>query len=432
MKKENLKQNLLYFIEHSTCAFTCVSYLKEILEKEGFQELEEQDEWDLKEGSYYVTRNDASLIAFKIPKKKETFHIITTHCDTPALLLKPKGERINEGYLQYNIMPYGGLLNYGWLDHPLSLAGRVFIKKGNKIKKRIIDFQKTMAVVPSVAIHQNDKANSNLDLNMQMDLQPIFDIAKEKENWYKLIESEIIKDKNETILDYDFFLYNNQKPEVFGKDENILLSPRIDNITSVSASLESFLESDANHINVFCTFNDEEIGSLTKEGAESDFLLDSLKRIAGAFDMDIVSTLSKSFIISSDNTHAVHPNHKEFMDDTGCAYFHQGFSIVKEISSTTDAYFSSILKQICDENHIKYQDTTAKNDLAGGSTLSGLSLRHVSVTSIDVGLPELAMHSSMEVCSLVDYYSLYEMMKSFYNTDIIVKENETEIIHQKK
>lgn len=426
MEKEKLKMNLLKMIQESTTAFTCVNYIKAILKEKNFIELDEKEPWDLKEGNYFVTRNDASLIAFKIPEKKEVFHIITTHCDTPALLLKPKGENIKDKFLKYNIMPYGGLLNYGWLDHPLSLAGRVMIEKENTLKKEIIDFKDTMAVVPSVAIHQNDKANTNLDLNMQIDLQPIFLQTEKIESWEKLLKKKIKLKKDEQIKDYDFFLYNNTEPNIL--ESELLLSPRIDNITSVSASFQSFLESNNKNINVFCTFNNEEIGSLTREGAESNFLLDTLKRIAGNLNLDIASTLAKSFIISSDNTHAVHPNHEEYKDDTGAPYMGSGFAIVKEISSTTDSYFSSILKTICEKKKIKYQDATAKNDLTGGSTLSGLSLRHVSVTSIDIGLPELAMHSSLELCSLKDYYELYKIMLEFYNTKIIQKKESTKLL----
>ena len=323
-------------------------------------------------------------------------------------------------------MPYGGLLNYGWLDHPLSLAGRVMIQKENTLRKEIVDFHKTIAVVPSVAIHQNDKANSNLDLNMQTDLQPIFLQTDKIESWEKLLKENIKLKKEEQIKDYDFFLYNNTDP--IRLESDLLLSPRIDNITSVSASFESFLNCKDTNINVLCTFNNEEIGSLTKEGAESSFLLDTLKRIAGNLNLDIASTLAKSFIISSDNTHAVHPNHEEFKDDTGFAYLGSGLAIVKEISSTTDSYFSSIIKTICEKKKIKYQDATAKNDLTGGSTLSGLSLRHVSVTSIDVGIPQLAMHSSLELCSLKDYIELYKLMLAFYNTKITQKKESTKLI----
>lgn len=414
----NMKnKELLDMLEKGTCTFTCTQFLKEILLKNNFKELKETDIWNLQEGNYFVTRNDASLIAFKVPSKRTHFQIITTHNDTPSLLLKPKGENITENYLSVNVMPYGGLLNYGWLDHPLSLAGRLYTKKKTKIQKQIVDLKKALAIIPSVAIHLNDKANSSLDLNMQKDLQPILGLSQKEKDFEKILREKLNLAASDEILDYDFFLYNKDAAEIIESD--LLLSPRIDNITSVSASFYAFLKTKAtSHINLFCTFNHEEIGSLTKEGAESNFLIDTLKRISASLKMDVASSLAKSFIISSDNTHAVHPNHPEYKDITGNVYLGKGFAIIKEVESTTDASFSSLLKDLCQKNKIPYQDATLKNDLTGGSTLSSLSLRQVSVNSIDVGIGELAMHSSLEVCSLKDYESLKAMMKLFYETSL--------------
>lgn len=429
MKKEKLTGNLMNFITNATCAFTSVSQMKEILIENNYQELLETEEWQLTSGNYFVTRNDASIIAFKLEESaKDSFSIVASHCDTPALLLKPKGENVKDNYLKYNIMPYGGLLNYGWLDHPLSLAGRVIIKKDNIFIRKIVDFKEPILVVPSVAIHQNDKANSNLDLNMQIDLQPILSLSEKTNTWDKILKKHLKLKANETLCDYDLFAYNPLMPQVIGNDQELLLSPRIDNITSVYASLESFIESKSKNIPVFCCFNNEEIGSLTKEGADSNFLLDILKRIAASKNFDITTTLAKSFIVSSDNTHAIHPNHPEYADATGALKLGEGFAIVRETTSTTESYFSSLLKSICEEKKIMYQDSTAKNDLAGGSTLSGLSLRHVSITSIDVGIPQLAMHSSVEVCSINDFYNLYLMMLTFYNSYIEIKKENTKII----
>ena len=427
MKKEYSVKQLFNAISHCSCAFTSTKYLKELLLDNNYQELVEFEPWEIKPGNYFVIRNDASIIAFQIPEKANSYHIITTHCDTPALLLKPDGENVYDNILKFNVMPYGGLLNYGWLDHPLSIAGRLIVQKNQEFQKIIMDYQDTFAVIPSIAIHQNDKANSNLDLNMQVDLQPIFSIGEKELKLENLIKDFI--PQNTKLCDYDLFLYNNTPPTCFGAKKELLISPRIDNITSVIAAFQSFLEANnSNHINVFCSFNNEEIGSLTKEGAESSFLLDTLKHIASDLDLDITSTLASSFIISSDNTHANHPNHPELKDDTGTPSLGKGFCIVKEINSTTDAYFSSMLKYLCQKNKIKWQNMTAKNDLVGGSTLSGLTLRHVSVTSIDVGIAQLAMHSSMEVCSIDDFYSLYQIMKIFFQTDFKITKKSTKII----
>ena len=424
MKKDEFNKGLINFIAKATCSFTCIKEIKKILQDNNYQELNEQDKWNLNSNKFYIIRNDASIIAIEIPKNKcNSFSIITTHSDTPSLLLKPNGSYIKENYLKYNIMPYGGLLNFGWLDHPLSLAGRFIIKKNTNLLTKIIDLKKPMLIVPSVAIHQKSDANSNLDLNMQIDMQPILSITKNNEIWKSII-NKYIKDD---IIDYDLFAYNPIKPTFIGKNKELLCSPRIDNLTSVYSALESFLQTKSSSIKIFCAFNNEEIGSLTEEGADSNFLIDILKRIASLLDIDIASSLANSFIISADNTHAIHPNRTEFADDTGVLYLNEGFAIIKEVNSTTNALSSSIVKLICDNKKIKYQDSTAKNDIAGGSTLSGISLRHVSVLSVDVGIPQLSMHSSIETCSSNDIYELYKMMKAFYQAKIIRKKDNVEI-----
>lgn len=415
MKIEDFNDNLINFISNGTCSFTCVQNIKKLLIKEKFVELNEIDNWQDLPNKFFVIRNDASIIAVELPHiKTDIFSIITSHSDTPSLLFKPNGNYIKENYLKYNIMPYGGLLNYGWLDHPLSLSGRIVTLEDNKLKTKIIDFKEPILIVPSVAIHQKTDSNTNLDLNMHIDLQPILSLSKKKDTWNKIIKSKV---KNK-IIDYDLFAYNPTTPSIIGENKELLVAPRIDNLTSVYASLYSFLNSKSPNIKVFCAFNNEEIGSLTEEGADSNFLLDILKRMASKLEIDITSSLSKSFIISSDNTHAIHPNHPEYADDTGAAYLGEGFTIIKEISSTTNAISSSIIKKICNDNNIKYQDATAKNDITGGSTLSGISLRHVSVLSIDVGIAQLSMHSSIETCSMKDVYELYRMMLAFYNSKI--------------
>lgn len=415
----NIKKELVEFIKKSTCSYTCIKEIESKLKSEGYTKLIENDNWNLNNNKYYIIRNDASIIAFEIPKKiKESFSIITTHSDTPSLLLKPSGAYIKDNYLKHNVMPYGGLLNYGWLDHPLSLAGRVVLKENNELKTKIVDFKKPMLIVPSVAIHQRSESNSNLDLNMQIDLQPILSLTKTKNTWNKILNKKI-----GDVLDYDLFCYSISEPVFIGKDKELFISPRIDNLTSVYCGLNSFLNTKSDNIKVFCSFNNEEIGSLTVEGADSSFLIDILKRIAASLEIDIEVSLSNSFIVSSDNTHAVHPNRDEYKDDTGILYLGKGFAIVKEESSTTNSISSSIIKEICNKNKIKYQDGTSKNDVAGGSTLSGISLRHVSVLSIDVGIPQLSMHSSIETCSIKDIIELYKMMQCFYKTNISRKNN---------
>lgn len=418
MEEKKLIKNCLQFIEKSTCAYTCIKEIQKILKENNFIEYLEESKWEKKSNKFYITRNEGSIIAIEMPKNKPSaFLIITTHCDTPSLELKPNGTNIKENYLKHNVMPYGGILNYGWLDHPLALAGKIITMKKNQIKSIIIDTQKPTLIIPSVAIHQNEKANTNLDLNSQTDLQPILALSTQKEDFKKILK----KYTKDSIIDYDLYAYNCSKPALIGLNEELLLSPRIDNLTSVYASLESFLNSTSDKIKIFCSFNHEEIGNLTQEGADSNFLMDTIKRICALNNMDYVTSLSSSMIISSDNTHALHPNHEEYADDTGAPILGKGFALIKESLTTTNALSSSIIKTICKKKKITFQDATTKNDLSGGSTLSSISLSHVAALSADIGIPQLAMHSSIETCSTKDIIELYKFMKAFYETKMDIK-----------
>lgn len=428
MQKEKYIKDLINFIQKGTCTFTATEEIKKELKKKNFTELIENETWQLKPGKYYVTRNDASCIAFVIGENYQNkFNIITTHSDTPAFSLKPMDETFENGYLKLNVSPYGGLLHYGWLDRPLSIAGKIIVKNGENYQTKIIDLEKPLLTIPSVAIHLKASSNTNLNLNPQIDLIPIIKLEKEENIIQKLINKKY-KIPTKSICDYDLLLYNKEPSYIIGTKEDLLLSPRIDNLTSTFAALKSLLHSKANqNINVFCSFNSEEIGSLTMEGADSNFLIDTLKKIAASLEIDISSTLSNSMIISSDNTHAVHPNHPDLTDNTNKVYLNKGIVISKDQLSTTTSLSSTIFKSICKHAKVPYQDFTSRNDISSGSTLSGLSLRHVSALSIDIGLAELAMHSSMECIGTQDCFDLFTALKTFYNTDIKTNKKSTKL-----
>lgn len=419
MKQEKYEKELIKFIQKGSCSFTVINEIKTQLTNLHYHELLENETWHLKPGKFFVIRNDASLIAFQIGQETPyNFNIVTTHSDTPALALKPLNENFENGYLKLNVAPYGGLLNYGWLDRPLSIAGKIIIQKENTYYSKIIDLEEPLLVIPSVAIHQNAKANTNLNINSQIDLLPIIHLEEDKDIIRKLIHQKYKIPKSQ-IDDYDLLLYTKEDSLLIGAEKDILLSPRIDNLTSTFAALEGLLSAkQEKNINIFCCFNSEEIGSLTMEGADSNFLLDTLKKIAASLEIDITTSLSNSFIISSDNTHAVHPNHPDLSDITNKIYLNKGIVISKEPMSTTTALSSTIFKNICQKAKVPYQNGTNRNDTTSGSTLSGLSLRHVSSTSIDIGLAQLAMHSSTETVGMKDCYYLYKALKQFYNTNI--------------
>ncbi len=429
MKKEYFNRELFKFIKESTCSFTCIAYLRNKLLEEGYNELYENETWKLKSGKYFVIRNDASIIAFYIGKNYNlSFNIICAHSDTPGFLLKPKSEIYEYNYLKLNVMPYGGILNYGWMDRPLSFSGRVIYNDKDVYNKRIVDLEDFTCVIPSEAIHQNNSANTNLDLNIQIDMIPIISLKDEK-NIIKNILREKLKLKSMSMIcDYDLFLYCKDTPMFIGKNKEMILSPRIDDLSCAFANLRSFMEiNNENNINIMCIFNSEEIGSMTQEGADSSFLIDVLKRICACLKIDVSITLRNSLIICADNSHAVHPNHPIKSDISNQGYLNEGILIIREKSTTTDSVSSSIFKDICKKAKVPYQNYTSRNDMSTGSTLSGLSVKHVSIDSIDVGISQLAMHSAIECCGSDDIFYLYKAFKKFYDVSITRKLNSIEI-----
>ncbi len=412
------------FIEKATCSFTGVKEIKRILLEHHFIELEENEKWNLENNQkYFVTRNNASIIAFTLGNH-DSFNITCTHIDTPAFSIKPKNAIYEKNYLKINVTPYGGLLNYAWLDETLSIAGRVIIKNKNTYYKEIVDINKPLLCIPSVAIHQNATANEDLSLNSQVDMLPFLSLTNTKEPIKKLIGGQIKLKPNDEICDYDLFLYAVAKPTYFGLKNECILSPRIDDLACVYPALKGFINQKKNQNNtIFCAFNSEEIGSLTKEGADSSFLMDILKRITAQEEKELATILNNSTILSADNTHATHPNHPGNSDDNNEALLNNGIVISKDSSSTTDSITSSLFKGICESAHVPYQDFVSKNDMTSGSTLSGISLRHVSIDSIDIGLGQLAMHGAREIMGSKDSYYLYLAFKKFYETKITKKKD---------
>jgi len=406
-------EEMLKFIRQSPTCFHAVANLKERLKEAGFYELRETESWSLDGGKgYYVTRNGSSLIAFRIPEQvPEGFHIAASHCDSPAFKIKETPEMVVENtYLKLNTEKYGGMILSTWFDRALSVAGRVVVQGENGLEAKLVNIDQDLLVIPSVAIHLNRDANKGADLNPQVDLLPLYGDCREggKKGGLMKRAAEAAGVAPEEILGHDLFLYTREEGRIFGEKGEFILSPRLDDLQCVFASSRAFIDSmPEKYINVCAVFDNEEVGSGTKQGADSTFLEDTLWRIGEELNWgrsEFLRMVAGSFLISADNAHAVHPNHPEKSDPTNRPYLNGGIVIKYHGSQkyATDAVSAAKMKSICKEAGVPCQTYANRSDIVGGSTLGNISTAHVSVSSVDIGLPQLAMHSAVETAGVKD------------------------------
>lgn len=426
--KEYVKcaKDMLDFIEKSPTCFHAVANISAALEREGYEKLEESADWEIVPGQgYYVTRNDSSLIAFRIPEEGSPtgFHLSAAHSDSPSFKLKENPEMAVENlYVKLNTEKYGGMILSTWLDRALSVAGRVAVRKKEGTETRLVNLEKDLLVIPSVAIHLNREANKGTELNPQVDMLPLYaeNSDGKKKNVLMRRIARAAGVKQEEILGHDLFLYPREKGRIWGENGEFVLSPRLDDLQCVYASVKAFLKSEPkNYINVCAVFDNEEVGSGTKQGADSTFLEDTLWRIGEGMKLsrsDYLRMVAGSFLISADNAHAVHPNHPEKYDPTNRPRLNGGIVIKFHGSQkyATDAVSAAKMRHICGTAGVPCQTYANRSDIAGGSTLGNISTSHVSVSSVDIGLPQLAMHSAVETGGVKDTKYAVDAFQVFF------------------
>lgn len=421
MNKKNL-QKLFTFIDESPTCFHAVANLEELLNKQGFVRLSEKERWKLKtEGKYYVNRNGSSLIAFTIPREKPSgFHMVAAHSDSPCFKIKESPEiAADHSYLKLNVEKYGGMILSTWLDRPLSVAGRIVVKDGDGLRSCLVNLDRDTAIIPNLAIHMNRDMNKGVEYNPQTDMQPIVGAVSGKGSLMKQIAKAAgVKEKD--ILGSDLFLYNRDKCRLIGVDDVFIAGPRLDDLECAYAGMAALADcTPENYVNLCAVFDNEEVGSGTKQGAASTFLKDVLERISGALDIDEEEyrcLLADSFLISADNAHALHPNHPEKADETNRPMLNGGIVIKYHGSQkyATDAYSAAVMKEICNRADVPYQSYANRADIAGGSTLGNIAMAQVSVNTVDIGLPQLAMHSALETAGAKDPEYLIKALRTFY------------------
>ncbi len=422
MTDKNVSE-LIDFIEQSPSCFHAVSQVKRILEQDGFTEISMKSfgkDREIKAGKYFIIRNDSSFIAFTIPDHViKGFHIVASHCDTPTFKLKESPEIIvDDVYCKLNVEKYGGMILSTWFDRPLGIAGRVVVKEKDTFVSKLVDLGKNCCVIPNVSIHFNKQLNKGYEYNPQIDMLPLFSGDKETDI-LEMIARQLHVNKEE-ILGSDLFMYNSERGVQVGMQGEFLLSPKLDDLACAFTTLMGFKKATPKeYINVYCLFDNEEVGSQTRQGAGSDFLVNTLKFIAkqSEYRMELDTVMEDSFLISADNAHALHPNHPEMSDVTNKPYLNQGIVLKFNGNAhyTTDAHSAAMVRSLSNEAGIKLQTFANRSDIVGGSTLGNISNTQVSMMSADIGLGQLAMHSSMETAGCSDLNDMIQLIETFMN-----------------
>ena len=424
----NIISELTTFIEHAPTAFHAIDEIKMLLKKEGFQELKESEIWNLEPGKkYYVTRNNSSIIALKAGKDLEnySFHVTASHSDSPAFKLKENAEiEIAKKYTVLNTEGYGGMICSTWFDRPLSLAGRVMVKNGDRIETKLVKINRDLLMIPSLAIHMDRKVNEGRAINKQIDMLPVLSGSVKEPGEVKSLVAKELGVETIDIYGMDLFLYNRMEAVRWGSDGEFIGCPRLDDLQCAFTSLKGFLEAENDkNINVYACFDNEEVGSGTKQGAASTFLYDVLWRAnkaLGNTEEEYYRAVAGSFMLSCDNAHAVHPNYKQKTDATNCVYMNDGIVVKSHAGQkyTSDAVSVAVFKMICEKAGVPVQFFANRSDEAGGSTLGNIAMAQVSMNTVDIGLPQLAMHSAYETAGVKDTEYMIKAVKTFYGSHI--------------
>ena len=419
---QKISEELLTFLRKSPSCFQAADQVREALVAHGFQQLKEKEKWNLEVNhSYFTMRNSSSVIAFTIPENaRNGYRIMASHSDSPTFKIKENPEMaVEKKYVKLNVERYGGMLCAPWFDRPLSIAGRVITEENGELVTHLVNVDRDLVLIPNLAIHMNREVNDGYKYNAQKDMLPLYGDITAKDTFMKTI-AEAAGVKEESILGHDLFLYNRQPGTIWGASNEFVSSGRLDDLQCAFSSLQGFLRGDKKeHISLFCLLDNEEVGSGTKQGAASTFLYDTLMRINASLDLtyeDYLVNLAKGFMISADNAHAIHPNHTDMADPVNRPYLNEGIVIKFNANQKycTDGVSAAMFKSLCKKAGVPYQTFTNRSDILGGSTLGNISNTKVALNTVDIGLPQLAMHSPYETAGVKDTWYLIQAVEKFY------------------
>lgn len=433
MEVKSFAREVIEFIDESPSTYHVVKNCSDILDENGFERIMPREKWEIKKGGkYFLKKSSSTIIAFTVGEDfdvKNGFKIFGAHTDSPCFRIKPNPEIVTENVVRLNTEVYGGPILSTWFDRPLSIAGRVIVKGEDSFFPRTVKIKidEPLLTIPNLAIHQNREVNNGVKIDKQNDVLPVISLINknfEREGYLERIILEKTGIKKEDIIDFDLYLYATEKGCLLGANEEFMSSPKIDNLASVYTGLIGLLEAEENQdrINIFVAFDNEEIGSATKQGADSNYLLNTLERISLALGLsrgDFLQMLESSYILSADAAHAAHPAHLGKTDPTNRGKINEGISI--KISAkqkyTSDGYSIAVIKQLIEGTEIQIQPFVNESNELGGSTIGPISSTHLDIDGVDLGVPMLAMHSVREICGIFDVFYLKELAKEFFSKE---------------
>lgn len=422
---ENLNQ-IISLLKESKSQFHVVNNIKETLLSNDYKQIKEEDEIT-SIGNYFYIRGGSSIVVININSMDPCSKIIAAHTDSPTFKLKQNPNVVDAKLNRLNVEPYGGAIYYPFFDRPLGVAGRAFFKKDNKVEQTLIDLDASF-IIPSLAIHMDRNVNSSFSPNPKSDLLPLYgmeedaDISTYINNKYK---------DNGELLSYDLFLYNKVEPTLTGLNKEFLSSSRLDDLASVYSSLLGLISSkNKKGCNIAIYFDSEEVGSSTFNGADSDLLSFTFDKLSSFYKVSKNKLAMNSFCISADNAHAIHPAHVDLTDRSNQVYLNSGVAIKynANMAYTSDAYSSSFIKEMFNKAKLNYQEFSNRSDLRGGSTLGNISSTQISLHTVDIGIPQLAMHSCYETLGVNDLLDMVKLASTFYSSMFNLEEDGFQIL----
>lgn len=419
-------EDLFSFLDKGVSPYHSVREAAKRLEENGFIKREESEEWQLEPGGrYYVSRNQSSIVAFVMPDgKPQYYHLTASHSDSPAFRIK-KCAMEGKYYVRAEVEGYGGMIQSSWMDRPLGVAGRIVVRTKDGVETKLVAPDKDVFVIPNLSIHFNKEINKGYTYNPQKDLQPLY--GGEDADLLKFLADEAKLQSTDEILDMDLLLTVRQRAGFVGVRDEFYMAPRIDDLACAYTTLAGFLEAQNNlpdnALTVWCMFDNEEVGSGTRQGALGNFLPEILERIAGDCGMtyeERCQARSRSLLISADNAHGTHPNYPEKSDSEFPVVLNQGIVIKYNASQryTTTGMTGAVLADLCEREELPFQRFANRADSPGGSTLGNLLSHQFSIPMVDIGLPQLAMHSAVETAGCADVETMKKVIKVFYESRI--------------